>query len=164
MTARRDWRLELTERLGALGHRNWILVADSAYPEQTDPGLELLVTGAEQTVVLQEVVDALATASHLQPKVYVDSELAYVRDAAAPGVEAFRIALAKLALAPTAVPHEELIGRVAAAAQGFTVLVLKTTSVLPYTTVFFELDCGYWDAAREEALRADVAQGSPRKP
>jgi len=33
------------------------------------------------------------------------------------------------------------------------VLVIKTDMTIPYTSVFFELDCGYWDSDAEKRLR-----------
>ena len=35
----------------------------------------------------------------------------------------------------------------------FNVLLLKTDMVLPYTSVFLQLDCGYWNAEKEQRLR-----------
>ena len=35
----------------------------------------------------------------------------------------------------------------------FRVLIIKTDMTLPYTSVFCELDCGYWSAAAEQRLR-----------
>jgi len=35
----------------------------------------------------------------------------------------------------------------------FNVLIIKTNLTLPYTSVFFQLECGYWNAAAEENLR-----------
>jgi hypothetical protein len=54
------------------------------------------------------------------------------------------------------VPHEELIGKLDEAAKTFRVLILKTNLTLPYTSVFLELDCGYWDAGSEERLRQAI--------
>ena len=54
---------------------------------------------------------------------------------------------------PTPVLHEELIARLDKAAATFNVLVLKTTLTLPYTSVFVELECGYWSGDAEKRLR-----------
>jgi hypothetical protein len=51
------------------------------------------------------------------------------------------------------IPHEKIIARLDTAARLFRVLLFKTTLTLPYTSVFLELDCGYWSAASERALR-----------
>lgn len=32
-----SWQSRLTEELPLMGHRNWILIVDSAYPEQVGP-------------------------------------------------------------------------------------------------------------------------------
>jgi hypothetical protein len=32
-------------------------------------------------------------------------------------------------------------------------LIVKTDMTIPYTSVFFELDCGYWNAEAEQRLR-----------
>jgi hypothetical protein len=39
------------------------------------------------------------------------------------------------------------------ASKTYRVLVIKTRSALPYTSVFMELGSGYWDAESESALR-----------
>lgn len=36
-----DWKTALNRELPILGHRNWVVVADSAYPSQTAPGKEI---------------------------------------------------------------------------------------------------------------------------
>ena len=40
------WRATLDERLPLLGHRNWIVVADAAYPWQASAGIETIDTGS----------------------------------------------------------------------------------------------------------------------
>jgi hypothetical protein len=48
---------------------------------------------------------------------------------------------------------EELISRLDEVAKTSRILMLKTTLKLPYTSVFMELDCGYWSREGEAALR-----------
>jgi hypothetical protein len=50
-------------------------------------------------------------------------------------------------------PHEQIIQKLDQSAQVFSILIVKTDMTIPYTTVFFELDCGYWNAGAEERLR-----------
>jgi len=38
---------------------------------------------------------------------------------------------------------------------------LKTNMTIPYTSVFFELDCGYWHPGAEERLREAMAVCEP---
>ena len=37
-----DWKTFLKEELPLLGHRNWIVVTDMAYPLQTNPGIKTI--------------------------------------------------------------------------------------------------------------------------
>ena len=52
-----DWERQLRSLLPLFGHRNWIVVADSAYPAQSKPGIETIVSGDEQIPVLRHVLD-----------------------------------------------------------------------------------------------------------
>ena len=52
--------------------------------------------------------------------------------------------------------HEEVFAKIDAASKLFTTVVLKTQSRIPYSSVFIELDCGYWTSDAEEALRAKM--------
>jgi hypothetical protein len=87
-----SWKQVLNERLPLYGHRNWIVIADSAYPDQARAGIETVVAGADQLSVLEYVLGVLSSAKHVRPIVFTDRELKYVPDADAPGVEAYRTA------------------------------------------------------------------------
>lgn len=154
-TAGDSWRATLEQKLPLLGHRNWIVIADSAYPLQTAPGIETVFTDADQTEVVKTVLTALEKARHVRPIVYTDAELRHVPEAHAKGIGAYRKKLDRL-LADQAVqslPHERIISRLDEAGKTFHVLILKTRMTLPYTSVFLELDCGYWSPEAEKALR-----------
>jgi D-ribose pyranose/furanose isomerase RbsD len=151
-----DWRSELAGQIPRLGHRNWIVIADSAYPLQIAPGIQTVVTGADHLEVVQAVLAALAKTKHVRPLVYTDAELRFVAEAQAPGIEACRQQLLSALGAQTvqSLPHEQIIGRLDEAGKTYRVLLLKTNLTLPYTSVFLQLDCGYWSAGAEAALRA----------
>jgi hypothetical protein len=152
------WRTALERALPLLGHRNCVVVADSAYPWQTSPGLETIVTGADHLEVLTAVVDAIARARHVRAIALVDAELAFVDEAHGPGIGALRdgVAAALAAVETRALPHEDIIRALDEAGRTFRVLLLKTTLALPYTSVFLQLDCGYWSAEAEADLRARI--------
>ena len=57
------------------------------------------------------------------------------------------------------VPHEELIAKLDGAAKMFRILILKTDMTLPYTSVFVQLDCGYWISDAEKRLRDRISRG-----
>jgi L-fucose mutarotase/ribose pyranase (RbsD/FucU family) len=150
------WRARLHEELPLLGHRNWIVVADSAYPWQVSPGVETIDTGAAAPEVLQAVLGELRKAAHVQPVIFTDAELPHVPEADAPGITTYRAALDKaLGGAPTqSLPHDQIIAKLDEAGNTFHVLLLKTTLRLPYTSVFLQLQCGYWTPEAEKRLRA----------
>ena len=150
-----NWKEKLQKELPLLGHRNWIVVADAAYPLQTAPGIETICADADQVTVVKEVLAALAKTKHVKPTIYTDTEMKFVAEKNAPGIGAYRDALAKiLANQPVQVlPHEQIIGKLDEAGKTFKVLLIKTPLTLPYTSVFFQLECGYWNAAAEKELR-----------
>jgi hypothetical protein len=157
-----DWRVALDRALPLLGHRNCIVVADSAYPWQTSPGIETVATGADHLEVLAAAVDAIARTPHLRAIALVDAELALVDEAHAPGIDALRdgVAAALARVETRALPHEDIIRALDEAGRLFHVLLLKTTLALPYTSVFLQLDCGYWSAEAEADLRRRIDASS----
>jgi hypothetical protein len=141
-----------------MGHRNWIVIADSAYPWQSSEGIQTLVTGTDQFSVVKEVLSALGRAPHVKPRIYLDAELPSVPEAEAPGVTRYRDELRRTLpqQAFASLPHEQIIAKLDAAGKTFRVLVLKTELTIPYTSVFIELDCGYWSAESERRLRESL--------
>lgn len=153
--SRLNWERILQDRLPLYGHRNWLVVADSAYPAQSRDGIETIVASAEQTVVVEKVLGMLRASGHVNPIVYTDRELKFVPERDAPGIGAYRDRLASLmdGFEVSVLPHEEIIAKLDSAGQTFRVLVIKTNMTIPYTSVFFELDCAYWNAPAEGRLR-----------
>ena len=150
-----DWKQKLDSELPLWGHRNWVAVVDSAYPLQTSPGIKTVYTGAEQIEVVRHVLDAVSRADHVAPIVYTDAELECVPADLAKGIAEYRTELGTVLKnhKVRSLPHEEIIAKLGEAGATFRVLVLKTTLTLPYTSVFLELDCGYWGAEQEKKLR-----------
>ena len=150
-----SWQERLMEELPVLGHRNWLVVADSAFPAYTQEGVEVIATGEDHFIVLEKVLKAIDQSRHIRPHLYLDKELDYVPEQYASGMEACRKRLAAALKGRDAKPilHEELIKRLGEVAKTFHILMLKTTLTLPYTSVFIELDCGYWSGEGEAALR-----------
>jgi hypothetical protein len=159
------WQAKLHQELPLLGHRNWIVVVDSAYPWQISPGVETLETNADAPEVIKTVLQAVSTAPHIRPILYTDAELPFLTEADAPGIGAYRTALQKaLGGKPTqSLLHEQIIAKLDDAGKTFHVLVLKTHLTLPYTSLFLQLQCGYWSADAENRLRAAMAATSTAK-
>jgi L-fucose mutarotase/ribose pyranase (RbsD/FucU family) len=155
-TITHEWEKTLLARLPLFGHRNWIVVADAAYPLQSNPGIETIACGESQIEVARRVMESIASSAHIRANIYIDAELKYLQEEYAPGIELFRRQLSELLQQQPVcrIPHEEIIGKLDKAATLFRVLLVKTNVALPYTSVFFELDCGYWNADAEQKLRA----------
>ena len=150
------WGKILDERLPLFGHRNWIVVADAAYPSQSNPGIETIVSGVSQQIAIKTVLARLRACKHIQPVVHVDRELALVDEKDARGIDSYRNWLkgALKGLSVTMTPHDEIISNLDRAAHLFSILIVKSTMTIPYTSVFIELGCGYWDADSEARLRS----------
>jgi L-fucose mutarotase/ribose pyranase (RbsD/FucU family) len=159
-----DWKRELKALLPLFGHRNWIVVADSAYPAHSMPGIETIVSGAGQIEVARVVLEAIAASKHVRANIYLDQEIHFVEEAEAPGVSRYRTQLAELLKIATTItlPHEQIIAKLDDTAQVFRVLIIKTEMTIPYTSIFFELDCGYWSAEAEQRLRRAMAASATK--
>ena len=141
-----------------LGHRNWILIVDSAYPFQTSPGIETIETNASQEEVVESVLDEIHRSIHVRPDIFLDAELPFVPDEDAPGASAYRARMGDLlhSYKVESLPHEKIIASVDQAGKTFHVLVLKTNMTIPYTSVFIQLNCKYWTDDAEARLRAKM--------
>jgi L-fucose mutarotase/ribose pyranase (RbsD/FucU family) len=161
-----NWEEILKDRLELYGHRNWLVIADAAYPAQSRQAIETIVADEEQTTVLERACAILGACKHIKPNIYTDEELTFVGEEDAPGIHSYRESLGSLLTGPEVriLPHEEIIAKLDRAGELFRVLVVKTNMRIPYTSVFFELDCGYWNAQSEKKLRAAMRSGDrPRK-
>jgi len=157
------WEQKLVQELPALGHRNWIVVADSAFPLQVSPGIEVIVSGEDHFAVLEKALKAVDASKHLRPRVYLDKELTFVTEDLAPGIEACREKLKEMLKGRETVPllHANLIARLNMVGRTFRILMIKTNLALPYTSVFMELDCGYWPSESEAKMREQMKNVPP---
>jgi hypothetical protein len=157
-----DWEPELHRQLPLFGHRNWIVVADAAYPAQSNPGIETVVADADQIQVVRKVQDAIAACKHIRANVYSDLELRFAEESDAPGVTEYRLQLDGLLHRSDCrqLPHEQIIAKLDQCARMFRVMIVKTDLMIPYSSVFFELDCGYWTPEAEHRLRQAMLQGA----
>ena len=154
-----SWKSTLNKVLPLWGHRNWIVVADSAYPAQSNPGIETIATGADHLELLNAALGAIDSSNHVKPKVDLDRELRHVSEPDVQGITNYRHALGRLLAGreTESVPHEQIIRKLDESARLFRILILKSTLRIPYASVFLELDCGYWSREAEERLRNSTA-------
>jgi L-fucose mutarotase/ribose pyranase (RbsD/FucU family) len=159
------WEEKLLHCLPAFGHRNWIVVADAAYPLQTAPGIEMVVAPGDPADILRRVLETIDGCAHVRPTILMDSELNFVSGQDAPGAAEFRMAAAHVLgnREVRQMPHEEIIAELDAAGRQFRVLVIKTALLVPYTSVFMRLECGYWTADSESRLRSNLSKTSEKQ-
>lgn len=155
----RDWKLEVEKTLKLFGHRNWIVVADAAYPQQSNPAIKTITVDANQLEAVAFLNELIEKSTHVTANIILDKEMEFVSENAAKGIEAYRNDLNKLLDGKPIrkVLHEEIIRELDESAKLFNVLIIKTNLAIPYTSVFFQLECGYWDAEAEQKLRNDLS-------
>jgi D-ribose pyranose/furanose isomerase RbsD len=146
---------QLDNQLSLMGHRNWVVVVDSAYPLQSRAGIKTVLSDKGQLETVEQVIKMIDQADHVRAKVYLDKEIDFVPVNYAKGIDEYRSALKEFLQHADVqkIPHEQLIAKLDEAAKTYNVLILKTDMTLPYTSVFFELDCGYWSDKAEQDMR-----------
>ena len=158
------WKSKFNETLSLLGHRNWIVVVDKAYPQQIGQGVLTIDTNENLDTVLDYVLSKVEEAPHVKPIVYTDLELKYMDDYLSPGAEDMRNTIYEVIHKYVegnlnCLHHnKELFPRFEKVAEQFSILVLKTNCTIPYTSVFLELDCGYWSNEKERLLRFKMGE------
>jgi len=152
----KTWKEQLNDELPLLGHRNWILVVDKAFPAQTAPGIKVINTGESLQDVLQVTLQKIDRSLHVKPVIYTDKELEFLTPQLVPLVEDYRKELQKTlkGIEPQTLLHDSVFVKIDQASRLFKVLVLKTEETIPYSSVFLQLDCKYWSSENEQALRA----------
>lgn len=158
MSEIKDWKSEVERTLKRFGHRNWIVIADGAYPQQSNQAIKTITINANQLEAVEFVNQLIDKAKHVDANIIVDKEMAFVPEKAAKGIERYRTGLNKILEGKfvKTMLHEDIIRELDASAKLFNVLVLKTDLAIPYTSVFFRLECGYWTEEAEDNLRKEL--------
>jgi hypothetical protein len=156
LSAQSPWQEKLARDLPLMGQHNWIVIADSAFPLPTAPGIEVATTGLSQTDLLTFVLNTLANTPNVRPLFLTDAELPFVAERDANGISSYRVQLAGLLKGSEVEtqPLDQILTRLDDVARNFHVLVLKSTITLPYTAVFIQLESRYWSPDAEKRLRA----------
>ncbi len=154
-----SWQQVLDHDLNLLGHRNWILVVDKAFPEQSSPGMKYLYVDEALLPTLEYVLEKVDASTHVTPIIYQDKELSYITEDQVKGIGEFRSEVEKI-LAGSDVHtllHDEVFQMLDKSADLFRVLVIKTNCTIPYTSLFLQLDCAYWGSENEAVLRKNMS-------
>jgi len=158
-SATADWQKTLHQRLPVYGHRNWIIVADSAFPAYSQSGIETIVANQDLPSVLNYVLKAISSTKHVRATAFLDQELQFVREEDYPGVTRLRQQLtgAFATISLSSIPHSEVLSKIDDAGKTFRILFIKTNAMIPYTSVYMRLDCGYMTKEVEDKIRNAVA-------
>jgi len=153
-----NWKAQLNSQLPLLGHRNWILVVDKAFPAQNAAGIVTINTGESLLPVLQYTLDQIKSSIHVKPLIFTDKELNYITVTQVPEIEKFKAKLFEIIPMEQAqtMLHDSVFVKIAKASELFRIVVLKTEQVIPYSSVFLQLDCKYWPAENEKQLRESM--------
>jgi L-fucose mutarotase/ribose pyranase (RbsD/FucU family) len=154
------WRAAVANQSSKLGYRNWIVIAEASFPAHSRPGVRQVTADVEVPEAVDYVLNALERTQHVRPNVYVTRELRSVENDFAPGIDAFREQIRESlhGYEPTELDQQSLLVLLEDANRTFEILVIRTVSALPYTSVFLELQPGYWDSDSENRLRERIAR------
>jgi len=161
-----DWKAIVQSRLPLYGHRNWVVVADAAFPVYAAPGIETIVVNEDLPSVLRYVASTISSSRHVRATVFLDQELQFIDEHDYPGVTELRkqITASFAKDQVSSIPHTEVMTRIDEAGKTFRILFIKTTATIPYTSVYMRLDCGYMSDDVERKIRTAMAAAGSREP
>lgn len=160
------WKTDLKSEVQALGYRNWIVIADASFPFHNRQGVRTVVAPVETPEIVHAVISNIEETQHIKPQFYTARELRSVSNDRAPGITNFRKDL-KTALhghVPRELDESTLQRLLQGTSSSYAVLVIKTQTALPYSSVFIELDSGYWDGDSERELRKKMQKNTSLHP
>jgi D-ribose pyranose/furanose isomerase RbsD len=154
------WKVAVTNQTAQLGYRNWIVIAEASLPAQNRVGIRQVAANVEIPEVLDYVLSTLGQTQHVRPQLYLTRELRSLDNDFTPGIDEHRKQLqtALRAHETTELEQQSLLTLLEDATRSFDVLVIRTPTALPYTSVFIELQPGYWDAESETRLRERISR------
>jgi len=161
-----DWKTVVQNRLPLYGHRNWIVVADSAFPVYAAPGIETIVVKDDLPSVLKYVAGAISSSGHVRATVFLDKELQFIDEHDYPGVSELKKQITGTFAREqvSSIPHIEVMSKIDEAGKTFRILFIKTTERIPYTSVYMRLDCGYMSDEVERKIRTAMAAADNQPP
>ena len=157
-----SWQKVLEKDLDLLGHRNWILVVDKAFPEQSSAGMKYIYVDEKLIPTLQHVLNAIESSTHVTPVIYSDKELAFITEDQVPGIDKFKSEREEIleGREVNTLLHDDVFSLLDESSSLFRTLVIKTNCTKPYTSVFLQMDCSYWGQDNEALLRSKMSESS----
>lgn len=160
-----DWQGAVVRQASQLGYRNWIVISEASFPAHSRQGVRQVNSTASIPETLDHVLKTLEQTENVRPQIYVTRELRSVENDFAPGIDDFRKKLegAMHGHETTELDQQSLLTLMEDASRSFDVLVIRTPTALPYTSVFLELQPGYWDVDSETRLRDRIERERMQK-
>lgn len=154
----RDWKDPVNQQVNQLGYGNWIVVAEASFPAHSRIGARQVISDAEVPEVIDYVLKSLEQNQYLRPELYVTREMRSLENDFAPGIDYTRERIRESLHGheTTEIDQQSIITLLESANKSYDVLVIRTTTALPYTSVFIDLQPGYWDAQSEDRLRQRI--------
>ena len=160
-----DWQSAVDRQAGQLGYRNWIVIAEASFPAHNRPGIRQVSAPVDVPEALDYVLRALEQTENVRPQIYQTRELRSVENDFAPGIDDLRKRLESSLHGheTTEIDQQSLLTLLQDANRSFDVLVIRTPTALPYSSVFLELQPGYWDVDSETRLREKIERERTQK-
>ncbi|MES2995574.1 MAG: hypothetical protein V4733_02065 [Verrucomicrobiota bacterium] len=159
------WQREIDARVARIGYRNWIVITEASFPTHSRPGITQITVPVEIPDATDYVLRSLEKTEHLRPKIYLARELRAVENDFAPGIDHLRQRIGESLHGhdPTELDHNSLLTLLNDARRSFEITLIRTPTALPYSSVFMELQPGYWDPDSESRLRdrLEAQSGEP---
>ncbi|MFZ4780070.1 MAG: RbsD/FucU domain-containing protein [Terrimicrobiaceae bacterium] len=165
MRKENTWQGAVIQHARQLGYRNWIVIAEASFPAQSRPGVRQVMAPVEVPEALDYVLRVLEQTEDVRPQIHVTRELRSVENDFAPGIDDLRKRM-KSALHghdTTELDQQSLLTLLEDANRSYDVLVVRTQSALPYSSIFLELKPGYWDELSESRLRERIDRERAQK-
>ena len=160
------WAGIVEREVDALGIQSWIIVAESSFPVVSGLGVRTLVLDGEIPQIVDCIVNHLAKSETVTPSFNTALELSFVSNDRVPGIDYLREqhneALHEHQVRQ--MDNRSLTLLAHSDASKYAIMVLKSKTALPSSSVFIELDSGYWDRESEDRLRQEMKAAEKRTP
>ena len=150
-----SWLSNVDQEVHKLGSFNWVIVADPSFPALSRSGIVTVTTPVSTPEALHGVLQSIDSHSHVRPRIHLTREASALVEDETPGINQFIAARDHVidSRETITLTNNALNLLITDARKNYRILVIKTTTNLPYTSIFMELESGYWDGESETALR-----------
>lgn len=157
-----SWVGSVDNEISSLGAYNWIIIAESSYPTSGRSGTRTLFSPERIPATLDQVLQSIDSSGHVKGRLYMAREVQQLTPDYAPGIEGFKKSLEKHLHGREIqhLPQRSLKILKESAERNFQILMVKTQTTLPYTSIYIELESGYWDSESETALRRQIKESN----